>query len=164
MSLDFYNNYATIASHIDSINIKSEFKTTLKEYYANRIIKEGYTVDDTKAEKTKLNSIPSNGTLIKFDGKQTLYDMVKSVYTGVDELSSVQQKKVFDYLADINPGVFLGASLIMGQENTSHLRQDKTHTKLTVSEQNKTFVYSFNKSYDTILIPNTNILSTIANK
>jgi len=143
MKIDAYNNYATLASHIDSLNIEGEFKTTLKEYYATRIIKKGDTVDDTGKEKERLSMIPSDSVIVSVYEGDKLGDIVTKVYPNYRNIKPMQQKKVLDYITEINPLVRAG-SLVLNDSGIANLVGDgHVSTQIVINKENKKVGYRY---------------------
>ena len=113
---DHFNNCRLIAGYITATKLPPLFKETLREYYANSIIKQG-NVKDAGDEMNWLNWIPSGGTVvINNDGgrlpavkgavmtdKTELSDLISVVHPTFSKFSDEAKDRALTFISNMNP-------------------------------------------------------------
>ena len=113
---DHYNNCRLIAGYITATKLPPLFKETLRQYYANSIIKQG-NVKDAGDEMNWLNWIPSGGTVVInndggripevkgaiMTGKTELPDLISVVHPAFSKFSDEAKERALTFISNMNP-------------------------------------------------------------
>jgi len=152
--IDMSNQAIEIYKTLDALHLPSEYDATLRTHYLERIFERNQTLD-LETERTFLHSIPQGTAITVPEGKK-LHEFLPEYIQGFENMSSREQKAVYDELSRINPHIFYnGSQEINATTNEIGITLDRSKNSVVTLEQSG---YQINHYFraepgKTILIP-----------